>query len=464
MAEFIERLTWRSNNEVGGDQFDSEFLHETFSQTIKDLTMLQERQQRKCERLEDILREEQGLHAKHIDKLQDRHRTSVDWFRQLDEKINSVAGKIIHLGEQLENVNTPRSRTVEAQRLLNHMTEFLIPGPIVNDIFNDKNQLYEAADIIQKLYLIAQDLPADQFAEAKKKIEVKYDEIERNLIEEFASAQKHENIEKMKATADILSQFKGYSQCINAYIEQSQMTTYGEKGIFIGIIPMCRHHYAIIKKVFSNPDDVMAKFILNIYHLKIKQFAQTKLEDRRDVDKYLRTLYDLYSQTRKVSTDLNEFAVGMDENLLPKLTANMFARYLATYVDDEIKSLESKCSVELKRYYEGKKHQKKQAERFQDLRRDVQALIGARTNLNIAQIDDYGGETFLSEELAINLLQESKGAFKRCRLVYVLYSNIVEFSNTKYDYVISVVEARRSTIKSHPLGGHFTTIPDAGAR
>lgn len=295
----------------------------------------------------------------------------------------------------------------------------IYPGPIVNDIFNDKNQLYEAADIIQKLYLIAQDLPADKFSEAKKKIEQKYDEIERSLIEDFASAQKQENIDKMKNIAEILSKFKGYSQCINVYIEQSQMTTYGEKGIFVGIIPMCRHHYTIIKKVFSNPEAVMAKFILNIYHLKIKQFVQTKLDDRRDVDKYLRTLYDLYSQTRKVSTDLNEFAVGMDENLLTKLTTNIFAAHLAGYINEEVKSLEAKCNTELRRYYESKKHQKKQAERFQDLRRDVQALIGARANINIAQIEDYGGETFLSEELAINLLQESKGAFKRCRLVTI---------------------------------------------
>lgn len=402
---------------MGNDQFDSEFLHDTFSQTIKDLKVLQERQQRKCDRLEEILHDEQNVHAKNIEKLQDQHQTSIEWFRLLDEKINSVAGKIIHLGEQLENVNTPRSRTVEAQRLLNHMTEFLIPGPIVNDLFSDKTRLYEAADVIQKLHTISQDLPADKFAEAKKKIEMKYDEIERCLIEDFATAQKQENIDKMKTVAGILSQFKGYSQCIDAYIEQSQMTTYGEKSLFAQILPMCRHHYGIIKRVFSSPDQVMSKFILNIYHLKLFNFARTKLEDRSDDDKYLRTLFDLYSQTRRVSTDLAEFEVGMDDNLLTKLTTNIFVSYLATYIDVETRSLHAKCSLELKRFYDGKKHQKKQAERFQDLRRDVQALIGTRANINIAQIDDYGGETFISEELAINLLQESKAAFKRCRMV-----------------------------------------------
>ncbi|XP_037039583.1 exocyst complex component 5 [Bradysia coprophila] len=456
-AEFIERLTWRTNKEIGLDNFDPVLLHDTFTQTIQDLKILQERQQRKCERLEDVLKNEQSLFAKNIDGLQDRHQVSVDWFHQLDEKINSVAGKIIHLGEQLENVNTPRSRTVEALGLLNHMTEFLTPGPIVNDLFNDQTKLLESADIIQKLYMIAQDLPVDKFGDAKKKIEAKYDEIERGLIEEFATAQKHGNIEKMKIIATILSQFKGYSQCIDAYIEQSQMTPYGGKDIFVGIVPMCRLHHGVIKQVFASPDQVMAKFILNIYQLKLYQYAQTKLEDRRDEDKYLKTLFELYSRTTKLSTELAEFLVASDEDLLAKLSANIFAKHLAVYFETERKNLDTKCSNELKKYYDGKKHQKKQAERFHDLRRDVQALIGTRANINIAQIEDYGGETFLSEELAINLLQESKAAFRRCRLLSKeseLPANIIRLADILLRYLMHehVDYAIDLGLQSIPLG------------
>lgn len=54
---------------------------------------------------------------------------------------------------------------------------------------------------------------------------------------------------------------------------------------------------------------------------------------------------------------------------------------------------------------------------FQDLRRDLQAVIGTRANINIAQIENYGGETFLSEELSIVILQDTKQAFERCKLV-----------------------------------------------
>lgn len=136
VEDFVEKLFWRTNS--NSENFDPELLTETFQNTIKDLRILQERQQRKCEKLESALGEEQKVHAKNIDKLLERHSISVECFHHLDEKINSVAGKIIHLGEQLENVNTPRTRTAEALKLLNHMGEFLIAGPVVNDIFTNK--------------------------------------------------------------------------------------------------------------------------------------------------------------------------------------------------------------------------------------------------------------------------------------------------------------------------------------
>lgn len=315
MEEFIERLTWRTNNEcsnthknyrnsggtnnlgAGVEDFNPVALHDTFIQTIKDLKILQEKQHAKCERLQESLKQEREIYTKKIHKLQDKQKGASDIFWKLDGKVSSVAGKIIHLGEQLENVNTPRSRIVEAQTLLNYMSEFLEEGTTLsNDTFTDPKKLYEAADVIQKLYAIGQDLPEEKFAASKRKIERKYDDIEKRLIEEFATAQKAEDIDRMKKLAQILSQFKGYTQCIDAYIEQSQMTSHGGKDIFIGIVPMCKYHYEIIKKVFANPQQVISKFILNIYQLKLHQYAMTKLDDKRDEEKYLRSLYELYSR------------------------------------------------------------------------------------------------------------------------------------------------------------------------
>jgi len=63
--------------------------------------------------------------------------------------------------------------------------------------------------------------------------------------------------------------------------------------------------------------------------------------------------------------------------------------------------------------------------RLSELRRDLQAKIGTmNVNINIGpSVENYGGETFLSQEVAINILQETKLAFKRCNLVCICISH-----------------------------------------
>lgn len=56
--------------------------------------------------------------------------------------------------------------------------------------------------------------------------------------------------------------------------------------------------------------------------------------------------------------------------------------------------------------------------RISELRRDLQAAIITKANLHIGPaVENYGGETFLSQEVAVNLMQEYKLAFKRCEMV-----------------------------------------------
>uniref|UniRef100_A0A1B6CXT9 Exocyst complex component 5 n=1 Tax=Clastoptera arizonana TaxID=38151 RepID=A0A1B6CXT9_9HEMI len=420
--EFVERLAWRtveSNREDGNGIFDSVLMHETFLQAIKDLQLLLDRQKKKCEKLETLCQEEEANHWQDISQLQEKNKATVNLFQELDERINYVATKVIHLGDQLESVNTPRSRAVEAQKLMNYFAEFLSPGPLMVDVFTNKAQVDEAADVIQKLHLIAQELPSGKFEEAKKKISVKYHEIERLLIEEFVEAHRKYEIPRMNEIATILSHFQGYPQCVDAFIEQSQMGTFGGKDVFLEVIPLCEKNFAIMKEVFNNPDQVMAKFVLNIYHFKLMKHVVSKLSDKSDTDRYLRNLMDLYTRTLQLSRELSKFNMGTDDTYLNKLTTNIFQKYFDSYISIETKSLRERCSMLLQKYYDTKGHQKKQIQTggFQDLRRDLQAVIGTRANINIAQIEDYGGETFLSEELCIALLQESRIAFHRCQIL-----------------------------------------------
>lgn len=62
-------------------------------------------------------------------------------FQALDERINFVATKVVHLGDQLEGVNTPRTRAAEAQLLMKYFSEFLTSSHGTSDIFTDRNKV-----------------------------------------------------------------------------------------------------------------------------------------------------------------------------------------------------------------------------------------------------------------------------------------------------------------------------------
>ncbi|KAL3287234.1 hypothetical protein HHI36_001711 [Cryptolaemus montrouzieri] len=372
--EFVECLAWRTIAEIkqdGKGDFNPNLLHESFIQAIKDLSLLQERQQ------------------KNVNGFLDQNKQTINHFQELDGKINNVATKVLHLGDQLDSVNGPRARVVEAQRLMTHLSEFISTGPLTSSIFMDPKRIDEAADVIQKLYLISQDLPSSKFGGVRRKIERKYDEIERALIEEFVNEQRQGNFKRMQEIAEVLSDFKNYTHCIDAFIEQSQEGCLLTTDVFTYLFKLCE------------------KYIAN------------NLDNKQDTYSYLCSLYDLYSKTNQLSADLSVFNLGNDKNYLEKLSSNIFNKYIDNYIHPELKCLKERNTANLQKYYESKNHQKKplQSGGFQDLRRDIQAVIGTRTNINIVQIENYGGETFLSEELAITILQDSKNAFMRCQLL-----------------------------------------------
>lgn len=66
---------------------------------------------------------------------------AIDTFQELDGKINHVATKVLHLGDQLDSVNGPRARVVDAHRLITHLSEFLSAAPLSSSIFNDPYQV-----------------------------------------------------------------------------------------------------------------------------------------------------------------------------------------------------------------------------------------------------------------------------------------------------------------------------------
>uniref|UniRef100_A0A671URJ7 Exocyst complex component 5 n=1 Tax=Sparus aurata TaxID=8175 RepID=A0A671URJ7_SPAAU len=350
--EYIERLAWRTpggGSKGGAEAFDPKRLLEEFENHIEELKQLDEKIQRRVEKLEHQCHREAKEFAH---KVQDLQRS---------------------------------------------------------------NQIKEAADIIQKLHLIAQELPFDRFADVKAKIASKYHDLERQLIQEFTAAQRRGEIGRMREVAAVLLHFKGYAHCVDVYIKQCQEGAYLRNDVFEDTAVLCQRVNKQVGEVFSSPETVMAKLIQNIFENKLQAHVREKLDETRhsDVEQYLKNLYDLYTRTTALATKLTEFNLGSDKHtFLSKLIKSIFSSYLESYIDMEREYLRTRGAMILQRYYDSKNHQKRPigTGSIQELKERIRQA----TNLPLGPIIDTHGETFLSPELVVNLLQETRHAFERC--------------------------------------------------
>lgn len=438
--EYIERLVWRTpggGSRGGSEAFDPKRLLEEFVNHIQELQIMDERIQRKVEKLEQQCQKEAKEFAKKVQELQKSNQVAFQHFQELDEHISYVATKVCHLGDQLEGVNTPRQRAVEAQKLMKYFNEFL-DGELKSDVFTNSEKIKEAADIIQKLHLIAQELPFDRFSEVKSKIASKYHDLECQLIQEFTSAQRRGEISRMREVAAVLLHFKGYSHCVDVYIKQCQEGAYLRNDIFEDVAILCQRVNKQVGDIFSNPETVLAKLIQNVFEIKLQSFVKDQLEECRksDAEQYLKNLYDLYTRTTNLSSKLMEFNLGTDkQTFLSKLIKSIFISYLENYIEVETGYLKSRSAMILQRYYDSKNHQKRSIGTggIQDLKERIRQ----RTNLPLGPSIDTHGETFLSQEVVVNLLQETKQAFERChrlsdpsdlpRNAFRIFTILVEF-------------------------------------
>ncbi|XP_074596876.1 exocyst complex component Sec10 [Brevipalpus obovatus] len=426
--EFVERLAWRAvKDRMDSSTPECQTLFDEFESRIKDLRDIYETHEKKCERLEMVCKEVEKRHWSKIAELQKKCKLGSHSFDELNEKLEAVAAKVVYLGEQLEGVNTPRSRAVEAMSLLKEFALFFNEDSNSPNYDIDPSQLFEKADVIQKLYKISQKLPTGaKYENAKKKIEQKYYQVEKDLIDEFFLAQVRDDRSKMREISNILSQFQGYNACKDAFIEKSQSGIFLGVGIFNDIVPLCEKSLTIVQEVFTDPDRVMSKFVLNIYKGKLQEYIQSRLENDQDSpEEYLTTLHELYCKMIRLSNQLAHSKImGVDLEFLNTLTRQIFDQYLSSYVDIEMKALKTKCELILQHFYTSKNHQKRPVivGSIQELKRDIQAKIG-RASITIGSINvgasnsDTKIESLLSEEVAINILQETKLALQRCQVL-----------------------------------------------
>ena len=131
----------------------------------------------------------------------------------------------------------------------------------------------------------------------------------------------------------------------------------GGGDLFKETVPLCESSWKVIEAVFPNPQQVMAKLVLNIYHSRLKDHVRNRLIEKNS-EQYLTNLYQLYSSTVKLTSDLSKFNLGSDHLFLSNLTKTIFRGYLDNYINVECRFLNERCAIILQRYYEKKGHQK----------------------------------------------------------------------------------------------------------
>lgn len=417
--EYVERLASTvagGGSKGGADAFDPRALSDVFEKTIHELTALDAKMQGRINKLEELCVKEQEEHKQKVKELETTYKTASSLFQELDDRINYVATKVVHLGDQLEGINTPRSRAIEAQELMKYFDEFAT-GKLSSRDFNDQFQINEAANIIQKLSLIAQELPSERFDAVKKKIKECHDGVEEALIKEFENAHHQGSISRMRSCAETLLPFKGYSQCIDSFIKQSQKGQFRSADVFQDVMPLCEQVHSMVEKVFgNNAEVVMGKLVQNIHEDVLKKHVESKLGNfGSDKEQSLKNLQTLYERAKKLGEKLSVYKLGSDSNFLERLRKNLFSEYLSSYIRTELAFLSEKSTAILEKYYHSINHEKREKPTGTGLiSQEISKRIPLRMHANSL---DSTKETLLSQDVAVSLLQENKMALKRCELL-----------------------------------------------
>ncbi|XP_031564159.1 exocyst complex component 5-like [Actinia tenebrosa] len=419
--EYVERLASTvdgGGSKGGAEAFNPINLSQVFQRTIQELCALDEKMQGRINKLEELCIKEQEEHKQRAIDLESSYKIAAGYFQELDDRINYVATKVVHLGDQLEGINAPRSRSLEAQELMKYFEEFATQDKLTSKVFTDADQIHEAANIIQKLSIIAQELPSDRFEDVKDKIQDHYNKVEANLIRQFKHAHHEGNVEKMRAYAETLLPFKGYSQCIDTFIDQCQKGQFHSADVFQAAIPLCENVHTLIKDVFGhNAEAVMGKLVQNIHEGVFQKHVQSKLVNFGfDKEQSLKNLFTLYVKAKDTSKKMSEYKLGSDSNFIERLRKNLFSEYLSRYISTEIDHLKEKSTLILDRYYNSITHQKKERPTATGLllTQELQRRMPVRLQGTPTEVSK---ETYLSQDVAVSLLQENKTALKRCELL-----------------------------------------------
>ena len=419
---FVERIA--ANKDGGGTKggsggYDPIKLKEHFMETIRVLQQLGTQTEGRIGKLEHVCREQESKHKETAANVDKQYKEAMTKFQDLDDRINSVATKVVHLGDQLENINIPRQRLQETQQVMKYFDEFHDDKKDLSPIFNQPDKLHEAAALICQLHMVADELPKAGFQKVQERIKAKYADIETDLLKEFINSYSSGDLDKMAKAAKTLLPFKNYHLCYEELIIMCFKDFLVSSDVLRDILPACKKFQDIAVKVFeNNPEQMISRFVQTIFEKKVAGYVYTQLPDTdMELERYLQKLASLFGRVKDTNKKLSELRLGSDSTFLDRITKPVFQKYIANYIEDECQFLEEESAATLNRFYNELGHIKKERtigqnimSEMPDSLKELQRRIPGRDKVALQ-------DNLLSQDVAVTLLQENKLAIRRCEML-----------------------------------------------
>ncbi|XP_065833426.1 exocyst complex component 5-like [Oscarella lobularis] len=423
VVQFVEDLSSQANRSHarrrrapkdggGGDANDNDYssavLLKAFEQAVEDTKALEEKTERRVDKVVKVCQEDERRHKSVVADVGTRFGMRLQHFQELEERINGIATKVVHLGDQLEGLNATRMRSERARSTMLYFSEFFSGDAPTSSIFTDATKLAKAAEVMHKLHFLCQDLPDGKFFKVKQRIAVKYVDIERELEQDFEAAHVRNDTHYMKTCADSLLPFnRGYNQCVRKFIYHCQEGAFLTGDIFGNVYTLTGQVQRIAKAVFSTADTVLIQFVQDVFERRLRNHVKKELESKTVLEDQLKTLYDLYTCTQRTALKLKDYKLAPDLGFYNRLTQSVFANLLSSYIKKEVKFLTERCRQILDEHYESIGHQRQKGGGGLRIRKPDPSAAAKP------------GETFLSSDVITGILSESKLALKRCEALSV---------------------------------------------
>ncbi|TGZ69868.1 hypothetical protein CRM22_003501 [Opisthorchis felineus] len=417
----IDRLT---KSTVGMPSSETDLkprkLIENFGIALHELLILKAKLEDRSLQLEAKCRFDERSFRITIERLRKDLTELHDQFSKLDTQVHMVSGKLAHLGDQLERKNLPRKRIEEARDLILEFYKFLGAGGgtfanVAVNLQGDETQLLEAAKRIKNLNSLCFELPDDErFLSAKQRVTVAHQQLETTLLERFRVNCAERNTAMMKSIADALINSKGHTTCMEILIEETLKGINSRNLDFEAMTTRLVTAEQDIMEVFSRPEATLMQLINSLFTNKLKPHMDERIRSDMSSEMYLINLYTEYQNMDKLMKALcDRLTLVTDPSQLSRLFRELFANYLSQYVAREKECLTRRLKKHLDQFYEARGHQKRPltSSGIADFKRDLRVKLHMLPDQR--SMVDFEG-SLLSEEVAVNIIEDVRRAAKRC--------------------------------------------------